>query len=258
MRVSCITITQAGRLPLLQTALQDFARQSYQERELIILHDAGATYHEAICAHVQKYTDSMPHAMVQVHAVAPGTSLGALRNKALDWASGALICQWDDDDRHHPLRLELQVQALRVQAVDFCFLSDQLHLFYDDRMLTWDDWSQEPYPLNFVQGTLLGFKDKMPRYPNLARGEDTGLCLSILEAGCKIARLRDVGWSYVYTFHGANAWHRQHHAAIAKAKHRSSARVLASESLLRRRLAEYVPALGPLTMPLQDGVIQFG
>ncbi len=257
MLVSCITITQAGRLQLLQSALQDFLGQSYPERELVILHDAGTDLNQAIQALIFQYTGAKPSPPVHLHAVAPGRSLGALRNQAVGLAQGELVCQWDDDDRHHPLRLELQVQALHAQSSAFCFLSDQLHLFCDRGLLTWDDWHSEPYPMNFVQGTLLGLKDAMPNYLDLARGEDTGLCLAILEAGCKIARLRNRGWCYVYTYHGSNTWQRPHHAAIAETKHRSSARLLADEQILRRRLAEYSPTLGPLSMPLSDGVLQF-
>ena len=106
-------------------------------------------------------------------------------------------------------------------------------------MLTWDDWDREPYPLNFVQGTLLAKVDKMPLYPEQARGEDTGLCLRILEAGHRIARLRHHGWCYIYTYHGNNVWSEQHLRAISAAKHMPLAFLAGQMMTLRKHLTQY-------------------
>ena len=56
-------------------------------------------------------------------------------------------------------------------------------------------------------------------------------------------------WSYVYAYHGANAFPEPHHLAIAASKHLSEARILAREHLLRRRLAEYAPPLPFVVVP---------
>ncbi len=252
MLISCITVTQAGRLPLLRNAIADYARQTYASRELVIIHTGDSAFDvavRALCA-------SGLGTQVYVHAAAQGTTLGALRNLAIDLARGELVCQWDDDDRYHPMRLELQAEALVVEGADFCFLSDQLHWFSAHGTLTWDDWDREPYPLNFVQGTLLGRRAVIPRYPELARGEDTALCLSILQAGNRITRLRDVGWCYVYVYHGTNVWPQGHHAAIAQAKNFGAARLLGKEKILRERLAEYEPPLGTVLLPYPGGQIK--
>jgi len=254
MLVSCLTVTQAGRLEPLRLSIGDYMRQSHAERELVVVHDGDDGFDakvRALCAECRVTP-------VRVQSAPRGTALGALRNLATGLAKGELVCQWDDDDRFHPLRLELQIRALVADAADFCFLSDQLHWFPARGELTLDDCHMESYPFNFVQGTLLGRRAALPRYPELARGEDTALCLSILQAGCRIARLRDAGWSYVYVYHGANAWPLAHHAAIARAKTLSAARLLGRERTLRARLADYVPPLGPLVVPYAGGRIEIG
>jgi len=244
-------VTQPARLALAMQAIADFAGQTHRERELVIVHDGDAAFHENLAS----IAANVAEAMVNVHRQAPGCTLGALRNKALTHASGDFVCQWDDDDRYHPQRLALQVQALCDERKDFCFLVDQLHWFRERGEMFWDDWNAEAYPLNLVQGTLLGRRELMPAYPDLARGEDTGLLLGILQRGYGIARLRGAGWCYVYVCHGSNSWNAAHHAAISHAKGLRHAQLLQREGLLRRRLSEYANGFGSVRMPHESGFL---
>lgn len=236
MTISCLTVTRPGRLPLLQRAIADYRRQTHAARELVILHDGDTEFDTRVRALAQG------DASISVYAAEPAT-LGSLRNHSVALARGELICQWDDDDRYHPQRLELQLAALQKEQADFCFLQDQLHWFAASGELSWDDWNCDSYPLNFIQGSLLGRRALMPQYPELRRGEDTVLCQDILRAGHRIARLRGQGWCYVYVYHGLNVFEAAHHAAITRAKNLAPALMLGREKLLRQRLAEYAPPL---------------
>jgi glycosyltransferase involved in cell wall biosynthesis len=244
-------VTQPARLALAMQAIADFGGQTHRERELVIVHDGDAAFHENLASMAASVTE----AMVNVLRPAPGSTLGALRNLAVKRAAGDFVCQWDDDDRYHPQRLALQMQALRDERKDFCFLVDQLHWIRERGEMFWDDWNAEAYPMNLVQGTLLGRRELMPAYPDLARGEDTGLVLGILQRGYGIARLRGAGWCYVYVCHGSNAWDVQHHVAISRAKAYRHAQLLQREGLLRRRLSEYANGFGIVHMPHESGIL---
>ena len=235
--VSCVMVTQASRTQLGALAMGDFFAQTWPQRELLVLHDGDDAAHEA-WSQLAAITSG---AVVRVLQAPPGLTLGALRNIATQAAHGSIICQWDDDDRYHPQRIELQMQALSSQSADFCFLRDQLHWFVRDSELMWDDWNSEAFPLNFVQGTLLGKRAYLPVYPELARGEDTGVTLDILRAGRRIARLADAGWCYAYVYHGSNVWDANHHRAISRGKRRGPARLQNVSASLKQRLAEYTP-----------------
>lgn len=250
--ISCLMITQASRLALARLAIGDFAAQTHAERELVIVHDGDATFHAELSA-LAAATHATP---VRVLRQPPGASLGSLRNAAIDAAHGEFVCQWDDDDRYHPQRLALQWQAMLRESTDFCFLCDQLHWFPARGELYWDDWNRENWPLNLVPGTLLGRRERMPRYAELARGEDTDALLHILRRGDRVARVRDAGWCYVYIYHGANTWDAGHHVAISRAKRYGQARLLQREQALRRHLAEYSPTLGSLRMPHEAGALE--
>jgi glycosyltransferase involved in cell wall biosynthesis len=250
--ISCLMVTQASRLSFAALSIGDFAQQTHVERELIVLHDGG----DDTTAALQLLARTHAGAPIRVVSAPPGESLGALRNRAVGLAAGDWICQWDDDDRCHPERLALQWDALRAADAEFSFLVDQLHWFPSSRELFWDDWDGQAYPLNLIEGTLLGRRSLMPQYPHIARGEDTGAVRELLRRGHPVARLRNAGWCYVYVYHGSNAWPAHHHRAISATRHFGAARLIRHEATLRRRLSEYRPALGPLTLPHEAGVMR--
>jgi len=240
---------------MLADAVADFAGQDFADRELTILHDGDDAAQAGILAIATRY----PACAIRVSRVPPGPCLGELRNVAIAAARGDWICQWDDDDRYHPSRLTIQWNAAQAQGAAVCYLVDQLHWFRPDGVLFWDDWDREAYPMNLIQGSILARRDVIPRYPNLARGEDTlqthALLRAAATAGFRIARLRGAGWCYIYTFHGGNVWEAEHHQAISAAKHFSAARLLPRLPELRRRLAEYRPGLPVLRMRVGDETV---
>jgi len=249
--VSCLTVTRECRLASLRLALGDYRRQTHTDRELVIVHDGSAAFHDRVEAVARTNGQSD----VTVHRASPGLTLGQLRNIAVGLAAGTYVCQWDDDDRYHPRRLEVQLQALRADDGDFCFLTDQLHLFADTGTLYWDDWTGEIPPLDVVQGTLLGRTDKLPAYPALGRGEDTAVVRELVALGHRVTRLHEHGYLYAYVFDGGNVWDYGHHSAISARKRLRGARLLRRISVLKQRLAEYDPPLPALTMPCELGAL---
>ena len=239
-------MTRGDRLPLLAQAVADFAAQTLADRELILLHDGGASVHEKLLELAALHRNSA----IRVHGVEPGARLGGLRNQAVALAAGDWVCQWDDDDRYHPQRLAQQWEAAQGAGARACYLVDQWHAFVPDGLLCWDDWQAEPYPMNVIQGTLLARRDAMPPYPDLARGEDTRHTETLMRhaavQGWPVARLRGAGWCYVYQWHGGNVWDQDHHRAISQAKHLPPQRLLPRWAALQQRLTEYTPPL-PVT-----------
>jgi len=252
--ISCFTVTQEGRQGVLARAIADFCIQTAPERELVIVHDGGHELHAAVLD-LARAGDG---ALIRVVQVAGKRTLGALRNAAIDAARGDYVCQWDDDDRFHPQRLNVQLEALRSTKSDCSFLCDQLHLFADVREMYWDDWYDEPYPLNFAPGTLFARRDALARYPEQHLGEDTAQVVSMLRQGRRFARLREHGFLHVYVFHGRNSFDHAHHAAISLLRCFRAARLLRLEALLRERIAEFDPPLGAFAMPHAGGALAFG
>lgn len=247
--VSCLMITRPGRLDLVRESMACFAYQTHGSRELVIVHDGGPGFHAELAA----LTGEWPATDIRVCTEAAGHTLGWLRNRSLELARHDLVCQWDDDDLYHPQRLEMQYRQMHEQGADFCFLTDQLHLFVAKGFLFWDDWSVETWPGNLIQGTLLGRKALLSRYPDQARGEDTEVTLRIVRDGHRIATLPGMGWLYIYRYTGDNAWEFEHHAAISRWKRRGEKRLLEQADTLNRELRRYQLADRSLVMPHENG-----
>lgn len=252
--ISCLCVTRGDRPGLLANAVGDFTRQSFADRELVILHDGDATAHDAIAEIVAAH----PAAEIRIERAEPGLRLGGLRNLAIARARGDWVCQWDDDDRHHPERLALQWNQAQADGAPVNYLVDQLHWFVADNLLFWDDWDREYYPMNLIQGTILARRDIMPPYPDLARGEDTlqthAMLRAASEQGFRISRLRGAGWCYIYVCHGQNVWDLAHHRAISASKHLAPELLLPRLPKLRRELAAYSPAIPDLAMAVGDAL----
>ncbi|MGA7669174.1 MAG: glycosyltransferase [Nitrolancea sp.] len=107
--VSCICLTY-GRPPdhkwLLEEAIESFLRQTYPNKELIILNDCPQQ--ELVC--------DAPGVRI-VNAPMRYPTLGDKDNAAIAVARGELIARWDDDDISLPSRLAFSVE--RLGAADY-------------------------------------------------------------------------------------------------------------------------------------------
>lgn len=247
--VSCLVVTRAARVKVLPRALRGFARQTWPNRELVIVHDGG----DALQRTIEQLAGEHPGCDIRVHAEPPGRPLGALRNASVEQARGVFVCQWDDDDLYHPERLERQARCLLEARAQFCFLTDQMHLFADRGEMYWDDWTIETPPGHLIPGTLFGLRECLPRYPELARGEDTPLVFDLVRRGCRIAELRGAGWLYVYVYDGHNVFDRTHHERISTLKQQRREALLAGGLELLTQLRKHEWPVPTVYLPCAEG-----
>ncbi len=231
-------------------AIRCFANQRYQARELIIVCHGTSNYRRYLAglARQHKIAD------VAIFDAAQDMSLGALRNRALDAASGDLICIWDDDDCSHPDRLATQVANLTDENSHSCFLSEHLQLF--DRTLYWIDWElgtpKARYPL--LPGTMLMTNDRRFRYPASGRyahlAEDWAL-MTDLHRRVRVSYVRDQGQLYLYNYHGSNTFSAEHHAKL-RIRSLTAAAIMEKEPLIRASMA-YFAICSPVQVCGCDG-----
>ena len=102
MLVSAIMVTgkHACRRSFSQAAIRCFLEQTHPDKELVIINGGGPP----LCS-------AHPEVREIVVPVGSDVTLGDLRNIGLEQARGDLIIQWDDDDWHHPRRMEFQTSA---------------------------------------------------------------------------------------------------------------------------------------------------
>ncbi len=215
-KISCLTVT-LNRLVQLKQAIRCYCDQTYPNRELVIVTEGTQRYRQAIADYLQ----ALGRSDIRLVPLEGGPyNLGKVRNRALDAAAGELICQWDDDDLYHPERLRLQYEQMAHEQAQACYMTDQLHFFARERELYWIDWRRGGHSTGvweLIPGTLMMARDSRFRYPETGpdalAGEDTAL-LNALYGQVKIARLRDAGHLYIYTYHGSNTYSGDHHRAL--------------------------------------------
>ncbi|WP_374444098.1 glycosyltransferase [Stella sp.] len=193
--VSCLMVT-GGRAPLAAVAIRCFQAQTWAARELVIVDDDPDP---ALAETVRRLGDP---AIRHIRLPPEGRTLGELRNLAIDAARGPFVCQWDDDDLYDPLRIEYQMRALAMTGTDACFL------------LRWLQWMPAEPAVSVStrrlwEGSLLGRKTAVGRYPGLRRGEDTPVAQAIV-ASVPTVHL-DLPRLYLYVGHQRNTHDPSHH-----------------------------------------------
>lgn len=246
--VSCLMVTH-GRVRLARRAFESFAAQTHGRKELVVVSDGPLHVRLALLEHAARLGLGN---LRLITPEGPRRTLGALRNLAMEKARGEILCQWDDDDWSHPERLARQLDLLRGEGAAAAFLAEHLQFFEDSRELAWLDWRRAAAGSRLHPGTLMLRRDASLRYPEEGpesrRGEDTAL-LGKLAASRPIAILADEPWLYLYTYHGANTFGRDHHQRLTPMM-TDADRVLRHEERLRETITRLdlpkpVRILGP-------------
>ncbi len=220
--VSCLMPTK-NRFDQARLAVECYRRQTWPNRELVVL---DQNTDDRLASWVATLNDPTIRVLAMPGLAEP---LGAVRNRSIDLARGDLVCVWDDDDLHHPARIEISVAAIAATKAAACMLISETM------------WTVEPSRVAILQraneNTLIMARDPAFRYPALPRGEDKIAVQQLL--GRQKVVLLDLPDLYLYVRHGRNTWDNQHtdrlwHFAAAKKEGAAAAEAL-------RRLARAYP-----------------
>lgn len=164
-------------------------------KELVIIDDSGKGI-------LGRYIESLKDTQIRYIQLQPEKkTLGELRNIGIEQAAGEYVAQWDDDDLSDPLRLEIQMSAIRVLKADACCLLREL--------LWWPFASRLVLSRPRVwEGALLVKKDALCKYPTLRKGEDTPVVAYLMEH-YRIALL-DKPSLFLYVRHRNNTFSEEH------------------------------------------------
>ena len=197
-KVSCLTVT-ANRQHLIRRAVQCFQNQSYSNKELVVIDDGEQDLEEVLQV---LPSDDLKYIKLKSQ---PENTLGKLRNRSLEEATGTFLAQWDDDDWYHPERLSIQANTL-LKGYDACCLSGSLmHL------------NETPYKLHpyigylpaGIPGSIMHRQNKDIRYPHTRRAEDTAYLKKWMkERYCQLPE--HLSYLCIRCYHGSNTWGKEH------------------------------------------------
>lgn len=239
MRVSCLMVTMPvpDRLEPMKCAIDAYARQTYANRELIIVMDQGRSQdrHAAMEA-----INAFSRDDITVLAPTEKLTLGALRNLTVEMARGDVLCQWDDDDLHHPCRIAEQIAAPLRGDCAATFLQEVMLYDRPAHSLYWTNWAATPATAH--PGTLLCIRNAMQRYPesgpDALLNEDLVL-LQNLRAKHGMLALPGAPHLYVYVTHGTNISPPAHLEMLRDRLSISRALLQRREASLRKELSGF-------------------
>lgn len=105
LQISCMMPTTMKRRRLLPASLRTFARQTYQDAQLVIGldNDGGVVHMTHLIDTIGK--DLGIRERIRI-VVVEAPDVGSKRNRMIEQMDAPWIAFWDDDDWHHPSRLE--------------------------------------------------------------------------------------------------------------------------------------------------------
>lgn len=178
--VSIITCTK--RSYCMDTLLRNYSRQSYQNKELIIiLNHNNLKMNEYIHA-AKLYKD------VRIYSL-PHHSLGSCLNYGVKLAKYNHIAKFDDDDYYAPGYLKDSMQILRQTNADI--VGKRSHYMYLDgkKVLLHRYYNMADKYVSLVQGATLVVKRHVfskVSFPSRNRGESVKFCADCRSKGFKI------------------------------------------------------------------------
>lgn len=189
----------ANRKRIASRAIKCFERQTYANKELVIVDDGKQDYSDLL--------SNIPPSDVNYVRIKQKEriKLGELRNISLDAAKGDFLIQWDDDDWYHEDRIRLQSNVLQKGA-DACCLSSSLTHIQNS------EFEHLPFigSLNGgIPGSIMHVKNKSIRYPNYLKGEDSVYLDAWNEKECVVLP-SSLAYLFIRCYHGANTWDLQH------------------------------------------------
>lgn len=210
--ITCTVVT-TGRVELVKRAVACYLSQTYHNRNMVILSQGDPESNEAIKQHVADHKD------ILFLSAPTNLSLGAMRNAAVELATGEVICQWDDDDLYHPDRLMTQYKALLCHKQNVASVyTEFLKYFRTTGEMYWCDWIGEPMPASkFLSGSIMFYKREFHRfplfYPQSGSQSNVEEDLNVLQKLLSIGAVEPVrcGYQYIYVYHGSNTYDLDHH-----------------------------------------------
>jgi glycosyltransferase involved in cell wall biosynthesis len=251
LKVSCLTVTWGvpGRFAFLRRSIAAYCAQTHRCRELVIvLHGGSADYRAAVAAHVA----ALGRDDVRIVEAAETLRLGELRNLSRDQARGDVHCQWDDDDLHHPERIERQLAALIGSGLQAVYCREVMQYFPAERVLYCTNWHATE--ANGHPGTLMCAAAAPVRYSEAEHGsEDMVLARQLKRLGV-LHLLADAPYLYVYVSHGANVWNDAHHRMLVEKLAVSKRMLQLREAQIRQGLAVFDFGPGPVMVQGANGM----
>lgn len=198
-KVSCLCLSYK-RAESLKNVINCFNNQSYENRELVVVHRSTDIETKELLASI-----SLDKIKVVEVLYDENTTLGDVRNISIEAATGDYVCVWDDDDWYHRDRVKLQLDAIlssgkQASVLFYVLMYDKKHgVTYMSPRHTWEQ--------TIMCNRKFIFDNKI-FYPSLDRGEDSEFVKKVIEENAVVPVINPQ--LYIYCYNGKNTCDSSH------------------------------------------------
>ena len=199
------------RLSLIKSSIKCFSKQTYKNKELVILCHGSDKTINAIKKYIKDFDEC-----IKLITIEGNLSFWFLKNLIIELSTGDVICNWEDGDLYHPIRLTTQLRAILSENSIGSAYTQYLKYFKKDGCLCWVDNEQgsksyidwlekERMFVRFLARTIMFYKEFFHKHVNFLysetddKVEDESMVRKLLNDG-KISSIR-TGFQYVYVDH---------------------------------------------------------
>lgn len=232
--VSCLCVSRPSRYGQLQRAIMDFVAQSHVERELVIVVDNAGDFASA----VQSFVDQLmlPDNAAKIHVLSrlAKSQLEGLTYAAA-FASGEILCLWDDDNLNHPNRLKEQVEVQVRFKTAITVLSEGMYYFWKDNDLfaVTTDRPDGTAAQRTLPSTMMAYRQFFPPLEPNARSKPAETLLNnAARAGRKIVPINGKPFLHVVGVTSDNLRGYEYHRQLAQEQGRTVAWLTANKDKL--------------------------
>ena len=201
LKISCVMVTK-DRLPFIKSAIKCFTKQTYKNKELVVLCHGSDQTINAIKKYIENFDED-----IKLITIKGNLSCGFLKNLIVELSTGNIICNWDDGDLYHPIRLTTQLCAILSENSIGSAYTQYLKYFKKDGCIYWVDIDcRERTFVRFLEKSIMFYKDFFHKHVNFIypetddQVEDESVIKKLLDDG-KISSI-EKGFQYVCVDHG--------------------------------------------------------
>lgn len=251
--VSCLCVSRPSRWPRLRVALAQFAAQTYQNVELVVVVDKATDYAGVIRAWVDQFLPAVA-GQIFVHRKFVKNQFDGLLHAGF-LARGAVLALWDDDNLNHPDRLAVQVDRQLGHPDAVTCLADYMYYFQDDAqiLVTGGDRETAPASERVAAATMMAFRAGWPDMDPLCRAKPAEtLLVQHSRAGRRMIGIG--GWPHLHAtvVGGDNLRGYETHRRIAQAQARPADRIVEQEAAIRDALSRMGLPYGTVSVDGSD------
>lgn len=194
-----VTGKNPERTNLARASVESFLRQTYSNKELLIITDGQTIAPLGVSDRVRQIK------------LKPGCNLGQLRNTGLALTQKSdLVLQWDDDDVCTCDRIADQVANWQKSGQPTAMLlRNEVLLDLENEHSAPRVITRKGQEFGGFAGSIL-HKPTTAQYPETGKGEDSDFLSNIVRAGGSVMSYDNKPSLYFRTYHGNNTWDRAH------------------------------------------------